>query len=143
MLLPDVNVLIYAHREELDEHTLYARWLTQLATASEPFGLSPLVLSGFLRIVTNARVFSEPTPIALALEFCESLRALPNAVEVLPGPDHWAIFVRLCRASAAQAKLVPDAYLAALAIESGCELASTDGDFARFADLRWNHPLRG
>jgi toxin-antitoxin system PIN domain toxin len=142
MILPDVNVLIYAHREEFEEHPRYARWLTALVIGPEPFGLAPYVLGGFLRIITNPRIFPEPTPIGLALDFAESLRALSNSVEVLPGPGHWEIFSRLCRRCEASGKLIPDAYLAALAIEHGCELASTDGDFARFEGLRWSHPLR-
>jgi len=142
MILPDVNVLIYAHREELDEHGRYAQWLTELVTGPEPFGLSPVVLSGFLRIVTNSRVFFEPTPIELAHAFAAGLRARPNSVEILPGQAHWDVFAHLCRKSEAKGKLIPDAYLAAIAIENGCELATTDGDFARFEGLRWRHPLR-
>lgn len=142
MRLADVNVLIYAHREESPDHEAYARWLTALVTGAEPFGVSELAASGFVRIVTNPRVFNVPTPIALALDFVDELHARPTCVRVRPGPDHWSIFSRLCRQVGAMGKLVADAYHAALAIEHACELVTTDGDFARFSGLRWGHPLR-
>ncbi|MFO8073526.1 MAG: type II toxin-antitoxin system VapC family toxin [Polyangia bacterium] len=142
MLLPDVNVLIYAHREESPEHPAYARWLASVAEGREPFGLSELVLSGFVRIVTNPRVFSTPTPLDTALAFARSLLVRPNAASLRPGARHWAIFEELCKQTGARGKLVADAYHAALAIEHGCEWISTDADFGRFPELRWSHPLR-
>jgi len=105
------------------------------------FGVADLVLSGFLRVVTHPRVFTPPTPIGDALEFAEALRAQPNAVAVAPGPRHWGIFTRLCRATGAKGNLVADVYLAALAIESGSDWITTDGDYGRFPGLRWRHPL--
>ncbi len=142
MILLDVNVLIYAHRAELPEHDAYARWLTGVATGHEPFGLSDLVLSGVVRIVTNPRVFRTPTPAGTAFDFVEQLRARPNVVLLSPGARHWEIFRTLCDQTGAQGKLVADAYHAALAIEHGCEWLTTDADFARFPKLRWRHPLR-
>lgn len=142
MILPDVNVLIYAHREESPEHGLFADWLTKVATAEEPFGISELVLSAIVRIVTNPRVFKVTTPLEMALEFTDELRQRPNAVCLRAGARHWEIFQRLCRQSGATGKLVADAYHAALAIEHGCEWITTDADFARFPGLRWRHPLR-
>jgi len=142
MILPDVNVLIYAHRTESPEHQAYASWLTGVVNGNEPFGLSELVLSGVLRIVTNPRIFRAPTPLQTALAFVDQLRARPNAVHLQPGQRHWSIFKHLCRQTAATGKLVADAYHAALALEHGCEWVTTDVDFARFPDLRWRHPLR-
>ena len=142
MLLPDVNVLIYAHRTESPEHGSYARWLTDLATGEEPFGLSELVLSGVVRIVTNPRVFKTPTPVAMAMRFVDELLRRPNVVRIRPGERHFAIFRQLCQQSGASGKLVADAYHAALALEHGCEWISTDSDFGRFPGLRWRHPLR-
>jgi len=142
VLSPDVNVLIYAHRAESPEHAAYARWLTALATGEEPFGLSELVLSGVLRIVTNPRVFKTPTPVDTALSFVDELLRCPNAVRLRPGERHFAIFARLCEQTGARGKLVADAYHAALALEHGCEWVSTDSDFGRFPGLRWRHPLR-
>lgn len=142
MILCDVNVLIYAHREESAEHHAYAAYLTKLAQGETAFGLSDAVLSGFVRIVTNPRVFREPTPLRVALDFCENLRSRPQAVMLRPGPRNWEIFRKLCEDLPASGKLVADAWHAALAIEHGCEWISTDSDFSRFSRLRWHHPLR-
>ncbi len=106
-----------------------------------PLGLSTLVASGFLRIVTHPGIFARPTPIDAAVDFIEALRARPNCVEVAPGPRHWGIFTGLCRATGATGNRVPDAYLAALAIESGSEWVTADSGFARFEGLRWRRPL--
>jgi len=141
MKLLDVNVLIYAHREESREHDLFAAYLTKIAEGPSAFGLSEAVLSGFLRIVTNPRIFEEPTPTAIALEFCEALRRCPQAVIIRPGERNWKIFSELCSQLPAKGKLVADAWHAALAIEHGCEWISTDSDFARFPYLNWQHPL--
>ncbi len=141
MELPDVNVLIYAHREDAPEHPRYAAWLRDLVDGPEPFALSETVLSAFLRITTNSRIFDPATPMELALEFCQRLIRWPRAVIVLPTERHWGIFVDLIRQSGVQGALVSDAYLAALAIEHGCQLVTTDSDFARFRGLRWRHPL--
>lgn len=141
MQLPDVNVLIYAHREDADEHEAYAASLRDLVTREEPFALSEIVLSGFIRIVTNPKILKPATPMATALDFCDRLIAWPRSVIVLPTARHWPLFARLCRDSGIKGALVSDAYLAALAIEHGCELVTTDGDFARFEGLRWRHPL--
>ncbi len=140
MLAPDVNILVYAHREELPEHTECRRWLEQTVAADGALGLPELVLSGFLRVVTHPRVFKTPTPLAEAFAFVEELRGQPNCVPIRPGPRHWSIFERLCRASGAKGNLVADGYLAALAIESGCEWVTTDRDYSRFLGLRWRHP---
>jgi len=102
VLLPDVNVLIYAHIDgSTPEHDAYARWVTRMATGREPFALSVLVLSGFVRIVTNARVFDPPSTVDEAFAFVSSLTERPNARIVGPGPDHMAIFEHLCRAAGA------------------------------------------
>jgi toxin-antitoxin system PIN domain toxin len=140
MQLPDVNVLIYAHREDASEHPHYTAWLRALTASAAPFALSEVVLAGFLRVVTNRRIFDPPTPMETAIAFCQGLVTRPRAVIVAPGRQHWDIFVGLCRRI--QGPLVTDAYLAALAIEHGCELITTDSDFARFPGLRWGHPLR-
>lgn len=139
MRLPDVNVLIYAHREDAPEHARYADWLRALTASDEPFALSDVVLSGFLRVVTNPRIFDPPTPMERALAFCQRLVDWPRASLIVPGRRHWDLFAGLCRG--VSGALVADAYLAALAIEHGCELITTDSDFARFPGLRWRHPL--
>ena len=141
MELPDVNVLIYAHREDAPEHDRYAEWLKNLAAGPEPFALSELVLSAFLRLVTNRRIFDPPTPMETALEFCQRLMRWPTAVIVRPTARHWPIFVDLVLGATIQGPMVTDAYLAALALEHGCEFVTTDSDFSRFEGLRWRHPL--
>jgi len=144
MRLCDVNVLIYAHRpDSSDEHRDYASYLCEMADGDSAYGLSEAVLSGFVRIVTNPKVFRKPTPVDVALDFCAKLRNRPNACVLKPGERNWAIFHDLCLGLPAQGKLVADAWHAALAVEYDCEWVSTDSDFARFRKLRWIHPLRG
>ncbi|MDF0665981.1 MAG: type II toxin-antitoxin system VapC family toxin [Nitrospira sp.] len=141
MILPDVNVLVYAHRQDSTRHSDYRDWLNQILRSDAAFGISDLVLSGFLRVVTHPRIFGDPTPLAIAMEFVASVRDHPNAVTLAPGERHWDIFQRLCREVNAKGNLVADAYLAALAIETGAEWITTDRDYARFSALRWRHPL--
>jgi toxin-antitoxin system PIN domain toxin len=143
MMLLDVNVLVHAHREDAPGHAGFRDWLVDVASSDQAFGLADLALAGFVRVVTHPRVFSRPTPIEVALRFAEELRALPQAVIIAPGPRHWEIFAGLCRKAAARGNLVPDAFLAALAIESGSEWITTDRDYGRFPGLRWRHPLTG
>jgi len=140
MMMPDVNVLVYAHREESHAHKRYAEWLTALALGPEPFALSERVLEGFVRVVTNPRIFDPSSPSALAFRFLDALIARPGCSLIRPGPHHMEIFRKLCESHKLKGKLVADAAHAALAIESGCEWVSADTDFARFAPLlRWRH----
>jgi uncharacterized protein len=141
MILCDVNVLVYAFRTEASEHERYAAWLREAIASEQAYGVSELVLSRFLRIVTHPRVMRTPAPLESGLAFTAALREQSNAVPVAPGARHWAIFERLCRGGGATGNLVPDACLAALAVEHGAELITTDRDFARFPELRWRHPL--
>ena len=143
MLLTDVNVLIHAFREDSSDHERYRDWLRSAIHSDTTFGVSDLVLSGFLRVVTNPRAFAAPARLDDALAFARMLREAPGAARVTPGPTHWDTFVGLCEQVGARGNLIPDAYLAALAIENGAEFITTDGDFARFPGLRWRHPLRG
>lgn len=122
-------------------HAAYREWLEAALEADEAFGVSELVLSGFVRVVTHPRVFSPPETVESAFGFTDAVRGAANAVPVAPGVRHWGIFQRLCRESGVRGNLVPDAYLAALAVESGCEWVTTDRDYARFPGLRWRHPL--
>ena len=141
MVLPDVNVLVYAYRTDAPGHTAYRAWLEATVGADEAFGLSDIVASGFLRVVTHPRVFDPPSPIEHALSFIEALREQPNCVPVAPAARHWPIFAQLCRKAGVKGNLAPDAYLAATAIEAGCEWITTDRDYSRFPGLRWRHPL--
>ena len=140
MILPDVNVLIGAYRDDASEHDTCRPWLEAVLGGDEAFAVSDLVLSGFLRIVTHPRIFRRPSPLDEALKFANVIREQPHCVPVDPGPRHWEIFSRLCRGADIRGNLIPDAYFAALAIESGCEWVTFDGDFARFEGLRWSRP---
>ena len=141
MLLADVNVFLYAHRPESPRHDEHRRWLESALTGLEPFGVSEAVLASFLRITTHPRVYREPSPTDVALTFCEAVRAAPSAVTVAPGPRHWQLFSDLIASAGARGNLVPDAYLAALALEHGATWITTDRGFARFPGLRWATPL--
>jgi len=140
LILPDVNILVHAHREDSEHHPVCAQWLRQVIDDDLAYGMSELVLSGFVRIVTHPKIFTDPSPLADALAFAEQVRSQPHCVILRPGDRHWEIFCRLCREAGARGNLVPDAYLAALAIESGSEWITMDRDFSRFKGLRWRHP---
>jgi hypothetical protein len=135
----DVNVLVYAHRPEADDHERYREWLQAARVGPEPLGLSDIVLAGFIRLVTNPRIFQEPTPLPVAFDFVEALRTSPAVVPIAPGERHWSIFTDLCRRVGAKANQVPDAFLAALAIEHGATWVTADRGFARFPNLRREH----
>ena len=142
MVLPDVNVLVAAYRDDAPEHGSCRPWLEAVLGGEEAFAVSDLVLSGFLRIVTHPRVFIRPSPPDEALQFANVIRSQPQCIPVNPGPRHWEIFTRLYREAETMGNLIPDAYFAALAIESGCEWITLDRDFSRFAGLRWSRPTR-
>jgi len=141
MILIDINVLVYAHRADTPGHTAYRQWLEEVIGSNQAYGVSDLVLSGFLRIVTHPRVFTPPSDLFSAFAFANEIRRQPNAVPIAPGTRHWGIFKSLCEAAGAKGNLIPDAYLAALAIESGSEWITTDRDYSRFPGLKWRHPL--
>src|SRR5690242_9809476 len=121
MILPDVNVLVYAHREDAVDHVLYRQWLEGIIQNGQPYGMSDHVLSGFLRIVTHPRIFNPPSPLGAALDFARQIRNQPNCKAIVPGARHWQLFADLCQSLPATGNLVPDAWLAALAIEADCE----------------------
>jgi uncharacterized protein len=142
MIIPDVNVLVYAARDNAARHREYRTWLVQAMQGAETVGLSELVLSGVVRVLTHPRVFSPPMPVADASAHVEALRAQPRAVMLRPGERHWSIFAALCQEGDARGNLVAHAYHAALAIEAGAEFVTTDRDFARFPELRWRVAVR-
>lgn len=125
------------------DHAAFRDWLTAVVNGDAAYGMSELVLSSFIRVVTNPRVFNVPSRLDEAVAATQLLRTRPSCVLVSPGPRHWDIFVGLCREAEAKGDLVTDAYLAALAIEVGAEWITTDRDFSRFPGLRWRHPLAG
>jgi toxin-antitoxin system PIN domain toxin len=141
MLLIDVNVLVYAHRVDAPRHADYLRWLQGVTNGDQAYGMSDIVLSGLVRVVTHPRIFHPPSSTEAALAFANEVRGQPHCARIEPGPRHWDIFTRLCATVGARGNLVPDAYLAALAIESGSEWITADRDYSRFPGLKWRHPL--
>lgn len=141
MIACDVNVLVHAMNHSAARHDEYRDWLQGAANGSEPFGLSSLVSSGFLRVVTHQKVFDRPLGTETALDLIEGLRNAPAVVGLEPGRRHRTIFAELCRTVSARGNAVPDAYLAALAIEHGCTWFTADRGFARYPGLRTRHPL--
>lgn len=141
MILPDVNVLIYAFRVDGDRHDAYKAWLESVIDGPAAYGVAPQVLAAVVRICTHPRIFVRPSRLRDALEFARVLLEQPNATVVTPGERHWRIFETLCRDSKATGNLVQDAWFAALAVESGCEWITTDRDYARFEGLVWRAPL--
>jgi toxin-antitoxin system PIN domain toxin len=141
VILPDVNLLLYAFRSDSVNHAEYRDWLGRIINGDEAYGMSPQVLSSVVRIATHPRIYSAPSRLEGALSFARVLLEQPTCTVVQPGPRHFAIFEGLCRAAVATGNLVQDAWLAALAIESGCEWLTTDGDYARFPGLRWRRPF--
>ena len=141
MLIADVNVFVSAHRPADPYQVPMYAWLEAALNGTEPIGVSELVLSAFMRIVTNRRSFTTPTPPDIALDFCNAVRSAASARLVAPGARHWDIFADLVRTTHATANLVPDAYLAALAIENGATFVTRDRGFARYPGLRLLDPL--
>ena len=140
MLMPDVNVLVYAHRVEDPKHSEYAAWLKRVIDGPEPFALSVLVAVGFVRLVTMPAA-GGPTPVSMALAFLDELLGQPACRTVIPGTGHLNEVARLCRAVGTTGNMVADAQHAAIAIANGCTWVTADRDFARFAPhgLRWEH----
>ncbi|MFH1113603.1 MAG: type II toxin-antitoxin system VapC family toxin [Pseudomonadota bacterium] len=140
MILPDVNVLVHAFRSDSADHAACHMWLDGVVNDGARYGMAPQVLSGVIRIVTHPKVFVTPSGLDEVLRFCRILISQPHCVVVQPGPRHWSIFRRLCIQSDARGNLVPDAWFAALAIESGCTWVTLDRDYARFSGLRLGLP---
>ncbi len=141
MILVDANLLVYAHIASFPQHERARVWLDNRLNDTQRVGLPWVSLVAFLRIVTNQRVFERPLTTAAAWKqvqawlSCESAW-IPDATD-----RHPEFFGALLQSGGVQANLIPDAHLAALAIEHGLTLCSTDGDFARFPGLRWENPL--
>lgn len=141
MILTDVNVLVYAHRADAPNHEAFRQWLEEIINSDQIYGYSEMILGGFIRIVTHPRIFDPPSDLDSAFRFAEIIRTQPNAISIEPGIRHWEIFRHLCETTQVTGNLIPDAYFAALAIESGCEWITTDKDYGRFPGLNWRHPF--
>jgi uncharacterized protein len=140
MILPDVNVLIYAFRQDSPQYAVCRPWLDSVVLGDERFGLSKLTLSAVARVTTNTRSYRSPSSFDNAFGFCQDLLDQPHCHIVEPGERHWDIFTRLCIETNTQGPRVTDAWFAALAIEWGCEWITLDRDYARFPGLKWSAP---
>ena len=141
MILVDANILLYAEDSVHPRHQQARTWWDEQLSGAGTVCLCWTVLSAFIRIGTNPRVFEHPLSLEQALARVQSWLDQPCTRVVLPTERHWTVFKQVLTDGQAVANLVTDAHLAALAIEYGCELASTDSDFARFPKLKWRNPL--
>ena len=140
MILPDVNVLIYAFRRDAPQHAVCRPWLDSVISGHARFGMSPLALGAVVRITTDSRIYAEPSTKDEAFGFCDDLLDQANCQVVEPGERHWPIFRRLCIETDTRGRRVTDAWYAALAIECGCEWITLDRDYVRFPGLKWSVP---
>lgn len=137
MICPDVNVLINAFRPDCGQHKKCKSLLESEIVSGRAYAVSPLTLAAMVRITTTSRFHEEPSTVAECLDFADALLSRSNCVVIEPGNGHWSIFKNLLVSAKARAKLVPDAYYAALAIEHGCEWVTLDRDFGKFKGLKW------
>ena len=141
MIIPDVNVLIYAHIEEMPHHELARSLWERCLNGTESIGLSWSVLTGFIRLTTKQGLFERPLPIRVATDLVTSWRNHPLATDLNPKRDHLQILAQNLVSLGAGGNVVPDAHLATLASEYGGTVYSTDNDFARFPDTKWINPI--
>lgn len=142
MKLPDINLLIYAADESSPHYARARPWLEQALSGTEAVGFAWLALVGFIRLSTNPAAFANPFSTARAFEFVQSCLGSPVATVLHPTERHAGLLRDLLAPLSTAGNMTSDAHLAALAIEHGAELCSHDGDFARFAGVRWHDPLR-
>ena len=141
MIAPDVNVLLYAFREDSARHKDYRAWLQAALGGAERVALFEPVLGAVVRIATHPSIYRTPTPRHVVEGFIDACLAAPAGMAMRADAQHWGLFRELCTRADARGNLVQDAYLAALALEHNCTYITTDRDFARFPRLRWQHPL--
>jgi hypothetical protein len=138
----DLNILLYAVNADAVHHQAAKRWLETAMSEDEPVGIAWVVVLGFLRIVTNPRILPAPLTVEQATSVIDALLVHQTTRLVVPGEDHWRILKSLVTESGTAGNLTTDAHLAALAIEHGATLCSTDTDFQRFRHVRWINPLQ-
>ncbi len=142
MILLDANLLLYAYNSSSEHHAAAKRWLEEVLSKPQPVRLAWITILAFLRIGTNLRAFPHPLSPTEASEIVSSWLERPMVAVLDPGERHWPILSRLLTTTQARGPLVMDAHMAALAIEHGATLCTTDQDFTRFPDLRLFNPLR-
>lgn len=142
MKVIDVNVLLYVVNEDSEQHAKIRRWWQGALTGDESVGLPWVVLSGFLRIATSSRVYSQPMTVSQALGVVDGWLSADVATAISEKDEHWRVLRNLLNATGTAGNLTTDAHLAALAITHDATLVSCDNDFARFTGVRWENPLR-
>lgn len=141
MIVPDINLLVYAYDRDAPHHDEAREWWEDCLSAHQPVGIPWVVVLGFVRIMTSRVVLVDPMEPGEALGHVQSWLERPQAHTVVPGPRHLQIMSGNMRAARASGRLTTDAHLAAIAIENQAELHSNDADFSRFPGLRWVNPL--
>ena len=141
MILVDANLLIYAIDADAPQHKRARPWLEQVLSGVDPVGLPWIVILAFLRITTREGIMLRPLPLDAALAYVQSWLQQPCVEAVEPGEHHWPILFRLLEATGTAGNLTSDAHIAALALERGASVCSTDHDFARFPGIRHVNPL--
>ena len=141
MKIVDINLLIYAINKDTPHHPKAKKWFEDSLSSDEPFGFAWIVILGFLRIITSGRIMPNPLAPEVAMEMIDDWLKQPPSLTVVPSRQHWFIFKELLAPLGTAANLTSDAHLAALSIEHGARLYSTDNDFSRFQSLRWTNPL--
>lgn len=141
MKIIDLNLLLYAVNRDSPRHSAARTWLQDAMSGGERIALTWTVLLGFIRLTTSPRILERPLSVDDALRTVDAWLAQPSVTPLEPGDNHWMILRELVADAGAAGNLTTDAHLAALAIEHGAELCSTDSDFARFKRLRWTNPL--
>jgi hypothetical protein len=139
--LIDLNLLLYAVNQDSVHHRRARAWLETTLSGERAVALPWIVILGFIRVSTHARVLARPLPPDAALAVVDAWVERPNVVRLAPGNDHWRILRSLVGQAGTAGNLSTDAHLAALAIEHDCELCSADSDYARFPNLRWVNPI--
>jgi len=143
MILVDSNLLIYAYNADVPEHDRARRWWEETMKGEEAVGLAWVVILAFIRLTTSPQIFKSPLSREKACGFVDTWLE-QGAVEIVqPTPRHWTLFKEQLQAGQAGANLTTDAHLAALAIEHGATLYTTDRDFTRFSGLKFVNPLDG
>lgn len=141
MIVPDVNLLVYAYNRQAPRHRQAKTWWETTVNGSVPVGIPWAVSCGFIRIMTHSAVLDPPLPVERATGLVRSWFEWPVVQVLDPGPRHLEILSRLLAALGSGGNLTTDAHLAAIAIEHQCEIHSNDLDFGRFPGLRWRDPL--
>ncbi|MGH3926805.1 MAG: type II toxin-antitoxin system VapC family toxin [Pseudonocardiaceae bacterium] len=142
MIIPDVNLLLYAVISGFPQHSRTHAWWERTVNSPSRIGLTHPAIFGFLRIATNARILQAPLAVADAIEYVHDWLAQPNVDLLLPGPNHLGIALELLRDIGTAGNLTTDVQLASYAIENNGEMYSNDTDFARFSNLKWVNPLQ-